>query len=58
MTTYDVLSDLPPAAADATTRAAAEAGIPRVVTAGDADQLINQAEQFIALIETHLGLTR
>jgi len=43
-------------AAGATKRAAAEAGIPRVVTAREADDLLRAAEQFVSLIEVSLGL--
>jgi hypothetical protein len=42
-------------AAGATKRAAAEAGIPRVVTAREADDLMRSAEQFIAVVEVGLG---
>ncbi len=38
-------------------RAAAEAGIPRVVTAREADDLLRAAEEFVAVVETALGLT-
>ena len=38
-------------------RAAAEAGIPRVVTAREADDLLRAAEQFVAVVESALGLT-
>jgi hypothetical protein len=41
----------------ATKRAAAEAGIPRVVTARQADDLLRAAEYFVALVEDTLGLT-
>jgi len=44
-------------AAGATKRAAAEAGIPRVVTAREADDLLRAAEQFIAVVEVTLGLS-
>ncbi|HEV7898980.1 MAG TPA: SAV_6107 family HEPN domain-containing protein [Planosporangium sp.] len=44
-------------AAGASKRAAAEAGIPRVVTAREADDLIRSAEQFIAIVEVSLGLS-
>lgn len=44
-------------AAGAQKRAAAEAGIPRVVTAREADDLIRAAEQFIAVVEVALGLS-
>jgi hypothetical protein len=37
-------------------RAAAEAGIPRVVTARDADDLLRAAEHFVTVVETALGL--
>jgi hypothetical protein len=37
-------------------RAAAEAGIPRVVTAREADDLLRSAEQFVAVIEVALGV--
>lgn len=43
-------------AAGAARRAAAEAGIPRVVTARDADDLLRAAEQFTAVVEVALGL--
>lgn len=43
-------------AAGASKRAAAEAGIPRVVTAREADDLLRAAEQFVAVVETALGL--
>ncbi|GGM38113.1 hypothetical protein GCM10011608_23470 [Micromonospora sonchi] len=38
-------------------RAAAEAGIPRVVTAREADDLLRAAEEFVAVVESALGLT-
>jgi hypothetical protein len=37
-------------------RAAAEAGIPRVVSAREADDLLRAAEQFVGVVETTLGL--
>ncbi|PZF91231.1 SAV_6107 family HEPN domain-containing protein, partial [Micromonospora deserti] len=37
-------------------RAAAEAGIPRVVTAREADDLLRAAEQFVTVVETALGV--
>ena len=40
----------------ATKRAAAEAGIPRVVTAREADDLLRAAEQFVAVVEVALGV--
>jgi hypothetical protein len=43
-------------AAGAAKRAAAEAGVPRVVTARDADDLLRAAEQFTAVVEVSLGL--
>lgn len=44
--------------ADGTSRrAAAEAGIPHVVTAREADDLMRSAEQFIAVVEVGLGLS-
>lgn len=43
-------------AAGATKRAAAEAGIPRIVTAREADDLLRTAEQFVTVVETSLGL--
>ncbi|HET8659011.1 MAG TPA: SAV_6107 family HEPN domain-containing protein [Micromonosporaceae bacterium] len=43
-------------AAGASKRAAAEAGIPRVVTAQEADDLLRAAEQFVGLVEVTLGL--
>ena len=36
-------------------RAAAEAGIPRVVTAREADDLLRAAEEFVTLVEQALG---
>lgn len=45
-------------AAGASRRAAAEAGIPRVVSARDADDLLRAAEQFTAVVEVALGLSR
>lgn len=42
-------------AAAASKRAAAEAGIPRVVTTREADDLLRAAEQFVALVEAALG---
>ena len=38
-------------------RAAAEAGIPRVVTPREADDLLRAAEQFVVVVESALGLT-
>lgn len=38
-------------------RAAAEAGIPRVVTPREADDLLRAAEQFVAVVESTLGIT-
>jgi hypothetical protein len=43
-------------AAGASKRAAAEAGIPRVVTAREADDLLRAAEQFVAVVEVALGV--
>jgi hypothetical protein len=43
-------------AAGAVKRAAAEAGIPRAVTARQADDLLRAAEQFTAVVEVALGL--
>ncbi|HET6479631.1 MAG TPA: SAV_6107 family HEPN domain-containing protein [Actinoplanes sp.] len=37
-------------------RAAAEAGIPRVVSPREADDLLRAAEQFVAVVESSLGL--
>jgi hypothetical protein len=45
-------------AAGAAKRAAAEAGIPRVVAAEEADDLLRAAEQFTAVVEVALGLDR
>lgn len=45
-------------AAGAAKRAAAEAGIPRVVSGREADDLTRSAEQFIAVVEVGLGLSR
>jgi hypothetical protein len=44
-------------AAGASKRAAAEAGIPRVVSAREADDLLRAAEQFVAVVEVSLGLS-
>jgi hypothetical protein len=41
----------------ATKRAAAEAGIPRVVSSREADDLLRAAEQFVAVVEVALGLS-
>ncbi|MFL6137554.1 MAG: SAV_6107 family HEPN domain-containing protein [Frankiaceae bacterium] len=43
-------------AAGARKRAAAEAGLTRVVSAREADDLLRDAETFLALVETTLGL--
>jgi hypothetical protein len=43
-------------AAGATKRAAAEAGIPRTVSAREADDLLRAAGQFTAVVEVALGL--
>jgi hypothetical protein len=43
--------------AGASKRAAAEAGIPRVVSAREADDLLRAAEQFIAVVEVGLGVS-
>jgi hypothetical protein len=43
-------------ATGASKRAAAEAGIPRVVSAREADDLLRAAEQFVAMVEMALGL--
>jgi hypothetical protein len=43
-------------AAGASKRAAAEAGIPRVVSAREADDLLRAAEQFITVVEIGLGV--
>lgn len=43
-------------ATGATKRAAAEAGIPRVVSAREADDLLRAAEQFVAVVEVALGV--
>src|SRR5262244_1422236 len=44
-------------AATAAKRAAAEAGIPRVVSGREADDLLRSAEHFIAVVEVALGLS-
>lgn len=44
--------------AGARKRAAAEAGLPRAVTAREADDLLRDAEAFVALIEETLGQNR
>ena len=43
-------------ATGAAKRAAAEAGIPRVVSAREADDLLRRSEQFVAVVELALGL--
>lgn len=43
-------------AAGAAKRAAAEAGLPRAVTVREADDLLRDAETFLAVVETLLGL--
>lgn len=42
----------------ATTRAAVEAGIPRVVSTREADDMLRAAEQFVAVVEASLGVAR
>jgi len=37
-------------------RAAAEAGIPRVVSPREADDLLRAAEQFVAIVESSVGV--
>jgi SAV_6107-like HEPN len=44
-------------AAGAAKRAAAEAGLPRAVTAGEADDLLRDAWTFVSLAEGALGIT-
>lgn len=41
----------------ASKRAAAEAGIPRVVSAREADDLLRAAEQFVSVVESALGVS-
>jgi hypothetical protein len=43
-------------AVSATKRAAAEAGMVRVVTAADADELIAEADRFVGAVESILGV--
>ncbi|HWG99029.1 MAG TPA: SAV_6107 family HEPN domain-containing protein [Pilimelia sp.] len=43
-------------AAGAAKRAAAEAGIPRVVSTREADDLLRAAEEFVGVVEAALGL--
>jgi hypothetical protein len=43
-------------AAGASKRAAAEAGIPRAVTAREADDLTRAASQFVEMVASSLGL--
>lgn len=43
-------------AAGASKRAAAEAGLPRAVTAREADELLRDASTFVSLAETALGV--
>lgn len=45
-------------AAGAGKRAAAEAGLPHAVTAREADDLLRDAETFLSLVESSLGLIR
>ncbi len=45
-------------AAGAAKRAATEAGIPRVVTASEADALVRSASDFVTVVETMLGVAR
>ena len=45
-------------AAGASKRAAAEAGSRRAVTEREADDLVRDADRFLALVEEALGLTR
>lgn len=45
-------------ASGARKRAAAEAGSRRAVTEREADDLVRDADRFLALVETSLGLTR
>ncbi|WP_018223239.1 SAV_6107 family HEPN domain-containing protein [Salinispora pacifica] len=42
----------------ASKRAAAEAGIPRVVTAREADDLLRAAEEFVLVVEAALGVAQ
>jgi hypothetical protein len=44
-------------AASAAKRSAAEAGIPRVVSSREADDLVRSAESFVSVVELALGLT-
>ena len=44
-------------AAGARKRAAAEAGLPHAVTVREADDLLRDAEQFLLVVETTLGLS-
>lgn len=39
-------------------RAAAEAGVPRVVTARESDDLLRAAEEFVLVVEAVLGMAR
>lgn len=41
-----------------TKRAAAEAGLPRVVSAAEADGLMSAAEQFVSLVDASIGVAR
>ena len=45
-------------AAGSTKRAAAEAGIPHMVTASEADELVSAAERFLSVVEVALGVAR
>lgn len=45
-------------AAGATRRAACEASIPNVVSAAEADSMVQQAGQFVEVVETALGVGR
>ena len=61
---WELLSEVEPAltawaayfAAGAGTRAAAEAGLPRAASAREADDLLRDAEIFLSLAETALGV--
>jgi len=48
-------SDIP-SIVDEYVRAAAEAGLPRAVTAREADELLRDAATFVSLAETALGV--
>ncbi len=63
---WELLAEVAPELADwadhfagtSQTRAAAEAGIPRVVTAREADDMLRAADTFVGVVESMLVLSR